>query len=53
MTDHIQKSCSLSFNNFLIIIYEYIVACVAQMHTSYAKTNFIKHIAPKFFTPQA
>jgi ABC-type transporter lipoprotein component MlaA len=48
MTDHIQKSCSLSFNNFLTIIYEYIVACVAQMYKVYAKNNFIKYMLQSF-----
>jgi hypothetical protein len=33
------------------VIYEDNVACVAQMHIGYVKSNIIKHIAAKFFYP--
>jgi hypothetical protein len=33
------------------IIYEDNVACVAQMQTTYIKTNYTKYISPKLFYP--
>ena len=33
------------------IIYEDNTTCVAQMDTSYIKSNITKHIAPKLFYP--
>jgi hypothetical protein len=57
MINHIQKSCGKGVVNTPTIIYEDNaiyednVACVAQMHMGYVKSNPTKHIAPKFFYP--
>jgi hypothetical protein len=51
MIGHIQKSCGLNIDNTPTIIYEDNAACVAQIHMGYVKSNFTKHIAPKFFYP--
>jgi hypothetical protein len=51
MINHIQKSCGKGVVNTPTIIYEDNVACVAQMHMGYVKSNLTKHIAPKFFYP--
>jgi hypothetical protein len=51
MTNHIQKSCGSNTANTPTIIYEDNAACVAQMETSYIKSNMTKHICPKYFYP--
>ena len=51
MISHIQKSCGMNIVDAPTIIYEDNVACVAQMHMGYVKSNLTKHIAPKFFYP--
>nr|AAT85780.1 zinc knuckle domain containing protein [Oryza sativa Japonica Group] len=51
MIGHIQKSCGLNIDNTPTIIYEDNAACVAQIHMGYVKSNFTKHIVPKFFYP--
>ena len=51
MIGHIQKSCGLNIDNSPTIIYEDNAVCVAQIHMGYVKSNFTKHITPKFFYP--
>ena len=51
MINHIQKSRGMNIIDTPTIIYEDNVACVAQMHMGYVKSNLTKHIAPKFFYP--
>jgi hypothetical protein len=47
--NHIETSCGIGALKSPTIIYEYNVACVAQMQTGYTKTNYMKHISPKLF----
>ena len=49
MTQHIQISCGLSFDEKPVILYEDNAACVAQMKEGYIKSDRTKHIPPKFF----
>jgi hypothetical protein len=51
MIGHVQKSCGLSFESSPTVIYEDNVACVAEIHMGYVKSNIIKHFAAKFFYP--
>jgi hypothetical protein len=46
--DHIQMSCGRVVNGSPTIIYEDNTACVAQIQMRYIKTNYTKHISPKF-----
>jgi hypothetical protein len=51
MIDHIQILCGIGAIGSPTIIYEDNDACVAQMQTGYAKTNYTKHISPNLFYP--
>jgi hypothetical protein len=52
MINHIQKSCGKHIIDTPTIIYEDHAACIAQMHMVYVKSNQMKHIAQKFFSPR-
>jgi hypothetical protein len=49
--NHIQVSCGVEPIGSSTIIYEYNVACVAQMQLGYVKSNVTKHITLKLFYP--
>jgi hypothetical protein len=49
--NHIQSSCGIHSIESNTLIYEYNVACVAQMQQGYIKCNITKHISPKLFYP--
>jgi hypothetical protein len=51
MIDHIQILCGIGAIGSPTIIYEDNDACVAQMQTWYAKTNYTKYISPNLFYP--
>jgi hypothetical protein len=47
--NHIQISCGIMLIGSSTIIYEDNATCVAQMQSSYVKSNIIKYITPKLF----
>ena len=50
MTHHIQEMCDFSLKkNVPTTMYEYYVACIAQLKRGYIKGDRTKHISPKFF----
>jgi hypothetical protein len=49
--NHIQVSCGIELIESPTIIYEDNVACIAQIQSSYMKSNVTKYITPKFFYP--
>jgi hypothetical protein len=49
--NHIQVSCGIESIGSPTIVYEDNVSCVAQMQSSYVKSNVTKHITPKLFYP--
>ena len=51
MINHIQQLCDIGSIESPTIMYEDNATCVAQMQTSYIKSNITKHIAPKLFYP--
>jgi hypothetical protein len=49
--NHIQVSCGIEPIGSPTIIYEDNAACIAQMQSSYVKSNVTKHITQKLFYP--
>jgi hypothetical protein len=45
--NHIQVSCGIELIESPTIIYEDIIACVAQMQLGYVKSNITKHTTSK------
>jgi hypothetical protein len=49
--NHIQVSCGIEPIGSPTIIYKDNAACIAQMQSSYVKSNVTKHITQKLFYP--